>query len=98
MLKLIRLYRFSVLAEQEFLQLAELEFDRLASIAEQYEDREMDISHSHNILSVRARNRTIVVNTQTPNRQLWYSSPISGPQRYNWQAEKWMNGQEKELA
>ena len=38
-----------------------------------------------------------MVNTQTPNRQLWYSSTISGPQRYNWMEEKWVNGQSKEL-
>jgi frataxin len=49
------------------------------------------------MLAVKAKAHTIVVNTQTPNRQLWYSSTLSGPQRYNWAGEKWVNGQEKEL-
>lgn len=28
-----------------------------------------------------------VVNTQTPNRQIWLSSPVSGPWRYDWDRE-----------
>ena len=27
---------------------------------------------------------TWVINKQTPNRQIWWSSPISGPRRYEW--------------
>jgi frataxin-like iron-binding protein CyaY len=27
---------------------------------------------------------TWVINKQTPNRQLWWSSPLSGPRRYEW--------------
>lgn len=26
-----------------------------------------------------------VINTQTPNRQIWLSSPVSGPWRYEWE-------------
>lgn len=29
-------------------------------------------------------NGTYVANTQTPNRQIWLSSPVSGPWRYDW--------------
>lgn len=57
----------------------------------------MDISCTQSILAVKAKTHTIVVNTQTPNRQLWYSSTVSGPQRYNWMGEKWVNGKEREL-
>ena len=31
---------------------------------------------------------TFVLNKQTPNRQLWLSSPISGPKRFNWHVER----------
>jgi frataxin len=31
---------------------------------------------------------TYVANTQTPNRQIWLSSPVSGPWRYGWSAEQ----------
>ena len=30
---------------------------------------------------------TYVINKQTPNRQLWWSSPISGPRRYEYNPE-----------
>lgn len=57
----------------------------------------MDISAADNILRVSRKSLAIVVNTQTPNRQLWYSSTKSGPQRYNWIQNQWINSQEKEL-
>lgn len=31
---------------------------------------------------------TYVVNKQPPNRQIWLSSPISGPKRYDWDTER----------
>ena len=36
---------------------------------------------------------TYVINKQTPNMQLWLSSPISGPQRYEFAQElgAWIN-------
>ena len=30
---------------------------------------------------------TYVLNKQPPNRQIWLSSPISGPKRYDWVTE-----------
>lgn len=29
-----------------------------------------------------------VINTQTPNRQIWLSSPTSGPWRFDWEAQR----------
>lgn len=29
-------------------------------------------------------NGTYVINKQPPNKQIWLSSPISGPKRYDW--------------
>jgi frataxin len=36
---------------------------------------------------------TYVINKQTPNQQLWWSSPISGPRRYEYdeKRERWVN-------
>ncbi|KAF8315183.1 Frataxin-like protein [Clavulina sp. PMI_390] len=31
---------------------------------------------------------TYVLNKQPPNKQIWLSSPISGPKRYDYDAEK----------
>ena len=33
---------------------------------------------------------TWVLNKQTPNRQLWWSSPISGPRRYEYVDGEWV--------
>ncbi|KAJ6808284.1 frataxin, mitochondrial [Iris pallida] len=30
---------------------------------------------------------TYVINKQTPNRQVWLSSPVSGPSRFDWDVE-----------
>ena len=39
---------------------------------------------------------TYVINKQTPNRQLWWSSPVSGPKRYNFNSEEniWTNSRD----
>ena len=39
---------------------------------------------------------TFVINKQTPNRQIWWSSPISGPRRYQWDASRgaWVSGRD----
>ena len=36
---------------------------------------------------------TYVLNKQTPNRQVWWSSPVSGPKRYSYDADgdAWVN-------
>ena len=33
---------------------------------------------------------TWVINKQTPNQQLWWSSPISGPRRYEYEHGEWV--------
>ena len=33
---------------------------------------------------------TWVINKQTPNRQLWWSSPLSGPRRYEYEGTEWV--------
>uniref|UniRef100_A0A8C9EYI1 Frataxin, mitochondrial n=1 Tax=Pavo cristatus TaxID=9049 RepID=A0A8C9EYI1_PAVCR len=33
---------------------------------------------------------TYVINKQTPNRQIWLSSPTSGPKRYDWTGRNWV--------
>jgi frataxin len=33
---------------------------------------------------------TWVLNKQTPNQQIWWSSPISGPRRYEYEEGEWV--------
>lgn len=40
-------------------------------------------------LSLGARG-TYVLNKQAPNKQIWSSSPVGGPVRYDWQNGQWV--------
>ncbi len=53
-----------------------------------------DLSTSQGVLTLRLGQKgTYVLNKQTPNRQVWWSSPLSGPRRYAWSAAAgaWVN-------
>ena len=58
--------------------------DRLAILEEVDSLEDLDINYSMGVLNIilGASYGTWVINKQTPNRQLWWSSPISGPRRY----------------
>jgi frataxin len=36
------------------------------------------------VLEVTSQQNTFVLNKQPPNKQIWLSSPISGPKRFDW--------------
>lgn len=36
------------------------------------------------VLTLKLDDRTYVINKQPPNKQIWLSSPISGPKRFDW--------------
>ena len=50
-----------------------------------------DINYASGVLTVSLSKGTWVLNKQTPNRQIWWSSPITGPRRYEYNKEekKW---------
>ena len=44
-----------------------------------------DINFSSGVLKIECQGgKTYVLNKQAPNKQLWLSSPFSGPQRYEY--------------
>lgn len=46
---------------------------------------DFDVEFSQGVLTISFGDQgTYVLNTQTPNRQIWMSSPTSGPWRYAW--------------
>uniref|UniRef100_A0A161ZWL4 ferroxidase n=1 Tax=Daucus carota subsp. sativus TaxID=79200 RepID=A0A161ZWL4_DAUCS len=52
-----------------------------------------DIDYGNQVLTVKLGNLgTYVLNKQTPNRQIWMSSPVSGPSRFDWDqsAQAWV--------
>ncbi|VDP40404.1 unnamed protein product [Soboliphyme baturini] len=53
---------------------------------------EYDVSLSNGVLTVKLGQDigTYVINKQTPNKQIWLSSPISGPKRYDYVDNQWV--------
>ncbi|CAF2433627.1 unnamed protein product [Rotaria sp. Silwood2] len=50
-----------------------------------------DVSYSNGVLTVELNKYgTYVINKQTPNRQLWLSSPFTGPKRYDFIDQTWI--------
>lgn len=55
-------------------------------------DRGADVSLSNGVLTVVVDNQnTYVINKQTPNRQIWLSSPLSGPKRFDLVDGRWVD-------
>ncbi|KAK2902563.1 frataxin, mitochondrial [Channa argus] len=86
-------------------QISELEYEKLAdetldALAEYFEDltdepftlADYDVVFSSGVLTVKVGggHGTYVINKQTPNRQIWLSSPTSGPKRYDWTGKHWV--------
>eukprot|EP01027_Heterolobosea_sp_BB2_P008505 GEZU01012616.1.p1 GENE.GEZU01012616.1~~GEZU01012616.1.p1 ORF type:complete len:126 (-),score=29.96 GEZU01012616.1:92-469(-) len=47
-----------------------------------------DVELSHGVLTVKVGHHgTYVINKQTPNRQIWISSPVSGPARFDYDSK-----------
>jgi frataxin len=68
--------------------------DILDAVEELFEDREeVEVSCASGVLTiVFPPHGTWVINKQTPNKQIWWSSPLSGPRRYEYsdQRGKWV--------
>ncbi|XP_072007417.1 frataxin, mitochondrial [Engystomops pustulosus] len=74
--------------------------DTLYSLAEFFEDladqsftpSDYDVSFGNGVLTVKVGGNigTYVINKQTPNKQIWLSSPTSGPKRYDWTGKSWV--------
>ncbi|CAF0734866.1 unnamed protein product [Brachionus calyciflorus] len=53
---------------------------------------EYDVSFSNGVLNLKLgeENGTYVINKQTPNLQIWLSSPVSGPKRFDFIDNTWI--------
>jgi frataxin len=43
------------------------------------------------VLTAKMKSGTYVLNKQPPNQQIWLSSPISGPKRFEPRQNQWIN-------
>ena len=78
--------------------MADFTLDNLYDVIEAYIDSldlgndDTDIEYSQGVLTVKLGGNlgTYVINKQTPNRQIWMSSPVSGPVRYDYHKGSWV--------
>ncbi|CAA0825089.1 Frataxin- mitochondrial [Striga hermonthica] len=87
----------SVLQEDEYHRLANSTIHDLLEKLEDYGDTVeidgFDVDYGNEVLTLKLGSLgTYVINKQTPNRQIWMSSPVSGPSRFDWDqdARSWI--------
>lgn len=52
---------------------------------------DFEVSYASGVLTiVMPPHGTWVLNKQTPNQQIWWSSPLSGPRRYEYENDQWV--------
>ncbi|OIT19440.1 PREDICTED: frataxin, mitochondrial [Nicotiana attenuata] len=79
----------SLLQEDEYHRLANATIHGLLDKLEEYGDSVdidgFDVDYGNEVLTLKLGDLgTYVINKQTPNRQIWMSSPVSGPSRFDW--------------
>ena len=95
-------YAASASSEVEFHRIAD---DALDSLQDQFEVllededvKDSDVKSDSGVLEISLGDSGIyVINKQAPNKQLWLSSPLSGPFRYDFSAEQgtWVYSRDK---
>ncbi|KAJ3051188.1 Mitochondrial chaperone Frataxin [Rhizophlyctis rosea] len=91
------------LDERTYHRVADEALDHLVEYLENLGD-ELDIDgydvvYSQGVLTLRVGDETTyVINKQPPNKQIWLSSPLSGPKRFDYSSEagKWVYSRESE--
>jgi len=67
--------------------------DEFSDICDEHEDgADFDVTFGDGVLTFSVGDTgTYVINKQTPNKQVWLSSPSSGPKRYDYnpETEQW---------
>ncbi|KFD58023.1 hypothetical protein M513_01256, partial [Trichuris suis] len=81
----------------QYERLAHELLDSLCETFEQLPDAvdlptDYDVSYADGVLTLKlgGRKGTYVINKQTPNKQIWLSSPVSGPKRYDYVDGEWI--------
>ena len=85
--------------ENVFYNLADGYLDTLFNKLDSCEKVNFDnLEYSQGVLNFTIlKNKHFVLNLQRPNKQIWLSSPISGPQRYEYNeiTKEWINVRDK---
>ncbi|KAJ2904948.1 uncharacterized protein MKZ38_006813 [Zalerion maritima] len=74
------------ITEAQYNELADEYLETILSKFEELQDEgeDLDVEFAAGVLELKMPFGTFVVNKQPPNKQIWLSSPKSGPKRYDW--------------
>ncbi|KAI0541378.1 mitochondrial chaperone Frataxin [Xylaria digitata] len=75
------------ITDEEYHRLADDYIDLLLQEYERMQDRrtDIDVEYSSGVMNLTIKDiGTYVINKQPPNKQIWLSSPSSGPKRFDW--------------
>ncbi|ESO88094.1 hypothetical protein LOTGIDRAFT_126633 [Lottia gigantea] len=88
---------FSALSPNQYEELADETLDSLTEYFEDLPDKiscdsDYDVIFGSGVLTIKfgEKHGTYVINKQTPNQQIWLSSPLSGPKRYDYINGSWI--------
>ena len=78
-------------AGDDYVALADEALDTILEKADELADErdDVEVELSSGVLTLKTPEGTWVLNKQVPNKQIWLSSPVSGPCRYEYDGEKW---------
>jgi len=63
--------------------------DYLEQLVDESDNPEFEVEYSSGVLTLKLGEKgTYVINKQPPNKQIWLSSPLSGPKRYDYVKER----------
>lgn len=74
----------------EFSKIAETTIAYIAKKIEE-QDSSIDIDLQGDILNIDTADGTYVINKQSAAKEIWLSSPVSGPYHFFYNQEKWRN-------
>ncbi|KAJ2786830.1 Mitochondrial matrix iron chaperone [Coemansia interrupta] len=86
-------YTMASLSDSEYHDRSSRAMDALTEyfedLGDELENDNYDVEYSSGVLTLKlASHGTYVINKQPPNKQIWLSSPFSGPERYDYDREK----------
>ncbi|KAK7948540.1 uncharacterized protein PG986_009426 [Apiospora aurea] len=74
------------ITDQRYHELSDAYLNHLLAHLEERQDNsdDIDVEYSSGVMNVRTKHGVYVINKQPPNKQIWLSSPQTGPKRYDW--------------
>jgi len=87
--------------EKDFYKLCEDALIQLSEAIEaQDKNSKLDVEYSDGILEIviTATKQTYIINRNSGNQKIWYSSPFSGADYFSFDGEKWIDAKGEEIS